>query len=72
MLFIDLFVYWLFSIFFPKKKEHTNYNTYHYDTTGLLIADSLIRNDKGFPKTYTDTTNNDPFLNDDYLDGPGW
>jgi len=36
-----------------------------------LIADSLIHNDKGSPKTYNDT-NNDPFLNEDYNDGPNW
>lgn len=70
MLFVDLFVYWLFSMFFPKKKEHTR-SSYRYDTTGLLIADSLIRNDNGSPKTYSNI-NNDPFLNEDYYEGPDW
>ena len=69
---LDIFIYWLFSAFFPpEKKGGTQRGSYHYNTTSLLIADSLIRNDKGSPKTYNDT-NNDPFLNDDYNDGPEW
>jgi len=72
MLFLDILIYWLLSVFFPpEKKRGTQRRSYSYDTTSLLIADSLIHNDKGSPKTYNDT-NNDPFLNEDYNDGPNW
>ena len=71
---LDIFIYWLFSAFFPpEKKRGTQRRSYSYDTTSLLIADGLIRNDKGSPKTYNDNFKNDPFLNEDYLDdGPNW
>jgi len=71
-MFIDIFLLWFVNLFFPEKPRGRKRQSSHtYDTSSLLIADSLIR-DKGSPKTFEDTDNSDPFLNEDYDDGPGW
>ena len=55
----------------PKKTKHSSRQDI-YDTSGLLIADSIIRNDDGCPKTFDDSDNSDPFLNEGDNDGPNW
>ena len=80
-MFVDIFLYWLLDIFFPRKKKRKIYcgaDQYDYDTYKLLIADSIIpdrnrnHNDDGFPETFNDSSNEDPFLVEDYNDGPNW
>lgn len=75
MLFVDVFVYWLFNQFFPPEKpKAVKRRNDIYDTSSLLVADSMIRNDDGCPKTFknSDVDNSDPFLNEEYHDGVDW
>lgn len=77
MVFIDILIYWIIDLIFPAEKTSSKNQRSHtqYDATSLLVADSLLRdnrNDDGRPKTFNDSDNDDPFLNEDYSDGPDW
>ena len=69
---MELFVLWLIHIFLPEKKSQARQTrNYDYDTSSLLITDSLLR-DRGCPKTFNEPVEKDPFLNNEYDDGPDW
>ena len=74
-MFIDLLILWLVNVFFPEEKPKGRRKQGEYTTTGLLVAGTLFHDDHrddGKPKSFYDTDNNDPFLNEEYNDGPDW
>ncbi len=71
-MFIELFVLFILNICGRKKKNIKIGGGYDYDTSSLLIADSLIHTDDGHPKTFNESVEKDPFLNEEYDDGPDW
>lgn len=73
-MFVELLILFFLGIPRKKKKSAKRGGIYDddYTTTGLLITDSLIRNDDGYPKTFNEPVEKDPFLNEEYDDGPDW
>ena len=73
-IFVNLFVLWFLSIFFPEKKSKGRVQGDPITATNLLVADSIFHTnrDEGKPKSFEESDNNDPFLNENYDDGPGW
>ena len=72
MLFVDILIYFICDLFCSPKKTKSSRSRDGISTSSLLIADSIIRNDDGTPKNVSDSDNDDPFLNEEYDDGPDW
>ncbi|MDP8268216.1 MAG: hypothetical protein P9L97_05755 [Candidatus Tenebribacter davisii] len=72
---IDIILLLLLNLFFPEKKPQGRMKQGDYTTSSLLVADSLIHDrhrDDGAPKSFDEAGSNDPFLNEEYQDGPDW
>ena len=71
-IFVNLFVLWIVNTFFSEKKTRERKQGDPVTVTNLLIADSLIHNDTGSPESCDNSDNGDPFLNEEYNNGPDW
>ena len=67
MVILDILLYMIANLIWPEKPRFTNRGSSQEDCGHWIILDNLERDGK-----MNDMNSNDPFLNDDYEDGPDW